>query len=281
MRNSRPDQAVLITGASSGIGLQTALHLHERGYRVWATARQPADLDRLTHAGIRALPLDMRDSEQIRSVAAEVLSATDNRLWGLFNNAGYGQPGAVEDLSRDALREQFESNFFGAVELTNALLPAMRAAGEGRIIQNSSVLGFAAMPYRGAYNASKFALEGITDTLRLELQGSGIEVSLIEPGPIRTRFRENALAAFQRHIDVSNSAHREAYERVLARLEARANNNRFALDPQAVTDCVVHALESPRPKIRYRVTTPTKTFAVLKRLLPARVLDRLLGSVRE
>ena len=281
MVNSRSGRVVLVTGASSGIGLTTAVALKQRGYRVFAGARQADDLQRLEAAGLEALPLEMRDSEQIQAAAHTVLKAGQGHVWGLFNNAGYGQPGAVEDLPRAALREQFECNLFGAVELTNALLPAMRAAGEGRIIQNSSVLGFAAMPYRGAYNASKFALEGLTDTLRLELQGSGIHVSLIEPGPIRTRFRENSLIAFRQHIQTESSAHRDTYQRVLARLEARTNKNRFALNPEAVSACVIHALESSRPKLRYRVTTPTKAFAILKRLLPGRALDRLLGSIRE
>ncbi|MDO6461130.1 SDR family NAD(P)-dependent oxidoreductase [Granulosicoccaceae sp. 1_MG-2023] len=281
MHNSSHRGAVLISGASSGIGYSSALMLQQRGYRVFAGARRDEDLQRLRALGLEAVALDLCDSAQIHAAAEQVLDATGGCLYGLFNNAGYGQPGAVEDLSRAALREQFETNLFGTMELTCALLPAMRARGRGRIIQNSSVLGFAAMPYRGAYNASKFALEGITDTLRLELRGSGIYVSLIEPGPIRSRFRENSLAAFQRHIEPAGSAHEAAYERVLARLASRTNNNRFALDADAVGRCLIQALEATRPKIRYRVTTPTKAIAVLKRLLPARALDRLLGDVKE
>jgi NAD(P)-dependent dehydrogenase (short-subunit alcohol dehydrogenase family) len=200
-------------------------------------------------------------------------------LDALINNGAYGQPGAVEDLSRAVLRAQFETNLFGTVELTNRVIPAMRERGGGRIIQISSILGLAALPYRGAYNASKFALEGLTDTLRLELAGSGIHVSLIEPGPIRSRFRVNALEMFKRHIDAAGSAHREKYRGVLHRLEKAGPANPFTRPPEAVLRRVIHALEHPRPKIRYYVTLPTYLFAVLRRLLPHAQLDRVLTAI--
>jgi NAD(P)-dependent dehydrogenase (short-subunit alcohol dehydrogenase family) len=269
-------RTVLITGCSSGIGRCVALGLHEHGYRVIASARQPQDVAELVELGLDAIQLDLDDSTSIQAAVKDVLERCDGQLYALFNNGAYGQPGAVEDLSRDVLRAQFETNLFGWHELTCALLPAMRAAGEGRIIQNSSVLGFAAMPMRGAYNASKFALEGLSDTLRLELAGSGIHVSLIQPGPIESRFRANALAHFQAHIDIEDSPHREHYRTTLARLKSQTGPTPFTLPPEAVLKRVIHALESDRPKARYPVTTPTYVFAVLKRLCSTRLLDRLL-----
>lgn len=269
-------RAVLITGCSSGIGLCVAHGLRERGYRVIASARKAQDVARLADEGLECLQLDLDDSASIRSAVDEVLTRCDGRLYALFNNGAYGQPGAVEDLSRDALRAQFETNLFGWQELTNLLLPSMRAAGEGRIIQNSSILGFAAMPMRGAYNASKFALEGLSDTLRLELAGTNIHVSLIEPGPIESRFRANALQHFLANIDIQNSAHRAHYEKTLARLESETGPTPFTLPPEAVLKRVIHALESNRPKARYPVTTPTYVFAWLKRFCSTRFLDKLL-----
>lgn len=270
-------KSVLITGCSSGIGLCLAQGLQQRGHRVFATARQPRDVAVLQAKGLEALHLDLADSTSIRAAAAEALRRGGG-LDALINNGAYGQPGAVEDLSRAALRDQFETNLFGAVELTNLVIPAMRARGHGRIIQISSVLGLAAMPYRGAYNASKFALEGITDTLRLELAGSGIRVCLIEPGPIISRFRANSLAVFRRTIDAEHSAHRDYYRGVLQRLEKPGPASSFTLPPEAVLAKVIHALESPRCKIRYYVTFPTYLFAALRRFLPYALLDRVLSA---
>ncbi|HIE56305.1 MAG TPA: SDR family NAD(P)-dependent oxidoreductase, partial [Chromatiaceae bacterium] len=202
MSSSQPLQrSILVTGCSSGIGHHVAHGLARRGYRVFATARTKEDVKRLAREGLRdSLQLDLDDSHSIQQAVELVLDRSGGRLYALFNNGAYGQPGAVEDLSRKTLRKQLETNLLGTHELTCAVLPAMRMAGEGRIIQNSSILGFAAMPYRGAYNCSKFALEGLTDTLRLELVGTGIGVSLIEPGPIRSRFRENAYRKFIENI---------------------------------------------------------------------------------
>ena len=212
------NNTILITGVSSGIGLCVAQGLQQRGYRVFATARRDEDLARLRSLGLTAIYLELTDSASIQAAVTTVLELTGCRLDALFNNAAYGQPGAVEDLSRDVLRQQFETNLFGTHELTNLVIPVMRKQGYGRIIQNSSVLGLAALPYRGAYNASQFALEGLSDTLRLELHGSGIHVSLIEPGPIGSRFRANAFAMFQQNINRENSAHRDYYRGVEARL---------------------------------------------------------------
>ncbi|CAK0779158.1 Uncharacterized oxidoreductase YbbO [Gammaproteobacteria bacterium] len=273
-------RTILITGCSSGIGLTTARGLQARGHRVFASARQPRDVEQLKTEGFeRALRLDVDDSDSIREALDQVLTATQGRLYALFNNAGFGLAGAVEDLSRDALRAQFETNLFGLHELTCRVLPVMRRQGEGRIIQNASLLGFVALPYRGAYSASKFALEGLTDTLRLELHGTGIRVSIIEPGPIASRFRANAHAAWQRYVDSESSPHREAYLALAARLTKPDAAMPFTLPPEAVFQCVVHALENPRPRRRYRVTFPAHALAILKRLLPAAWLDPLLRRI--
>ncbi len=271
--------SILITGCSSGIGHCVAHGLAQRGYRVFATARKAADVERLNAAGLESLPLDLSDSRSINQAVDDVLARTDGRLDALFNNGAYGQPGAVEDLSRDVLREQFETNLFGWHELTNRVLPVMRAQGHGRIIHNSSVLGFVALPFRGAYNASKYALEGLTDTLRLELAGTGIHVSLIEPGPIESRFRANALVAYRKNIHAETSVYREKYRRLEQRLATEGPVVPFTLPAEAVLKKVIRALESPRPRARYYVTFPTYLFAGLKRVLTIRALDRVLAKV--
>ncbi|MEJ2508316.1 MAG: SDR family oxidoreductase [Gammaproteobacteria bacterium] len=271
--------SILITGCSSGIGLCVAQGLAARGHRVFATARRVEDVERLNGLGLESLLLDLADSASIRAALAEILVRTGGTLDALFNNGAYGQPGAVEDLRREVLREQFETNLFGTHELTCEVIRVMRRQGHGRIIQNSSILGFISLPFRGAYNASKHALEGLTDTLRLELRGSGIHIALVEPGPITSRFRANAFAAFQRNIDVESSAFRDTYRRVERRLAKEGDAQPFTLGPEAVLAKVIHALESPRPRVRYPVTFPTYLFAWLRRVLPARALDALLIRV--
>lgn len=272
-------RTILITGCSSGIGLCVAEGLAARGYRVFASARRKQDVQLLQDKGLESLLLDLDDSTSINAAVDQMLESTGGELYALFNNGAYSQPGAVEDLHRKVLREQFETNFFGTVELTNRLLPVMRKQGYGRILHNSSLLGYVALPFRGAYNASKYALEGITDTLRLELKGSGIYVSLIEPGPIASRFRTNAYAAYQRNIDPQNSAHREHYLAMERRLTKKGPAVPFTLPPEAVLKKVIHALESRRPHARYRVTFPAHLFAALKRLLPTRWLDTVMSWV--
>ena len=269
-------ESILITGCSSGIGRAVAFGLRQAGYSVYVTARQEKDLQALRLDGFRAWYLDYRDSASIQRTATEVLQETGGTLYALFNNGAYGLPGAVEDIPRWALEEQFHSNLFGWHELTNLLLPAMRQQGRGRIIHNSSILGFAAMPFRGAYNASKFALEGLTDTLRLELRGSGIFVSLIEPGPITSRFRQNGYQHFLASIDWQHSLHRESYERMMERLLAEGPVAPFTKPAEAILTPLLHALTSRHPRARYPVTVPTHVFAWLKRLLPTRTLDYLL-----
>ncbi len=274
-------RSILITGCSSGIGLCAAEGLQARGWRVFATARKPDDVAMLAAKGLEALQLDLDDSISIQRALDEVLARSGGTLDALFNNAGYGQPGAVEDLSRAVLRAQFETNLFGMIELTNRVLPVMRRQGHGRIVQNSSILGYIVLAYRGAYNASKFAIEGITDTLRLELRGTGIHVSLIEPGPIKSRFRANAFAAYQQNIDAQASAHRACYAAMEARLQKIGPAAPFTLGPEAVLDKLIHALESPRPRARYPVTKPAYFFAYAKRLLPGGWLERILGRISD
>lgn len=269
-------QSILVTGCSSGIGYHVAIRLKDTGYNVIATARKQADVDRLRKEGLQALQLDLDESESIRRAFTETLALTNGNLYALFNNGAYGQPGAVEDLSRDTLRAQLETNLLGWHELTNLALPVMRKQGYGRIIYNSSVLGIVSMAYRGAYNCSKYALEGLVDTLRLELKNTGIFVSLIEPGPILSDFRKNAMLKFQQNINVEDSFHREQYEAMLSRLNKEGPAVPFTLSPEAVLKRVLHALQSKHPKTRYPVTFPTYLFAFLKRVLSDRMLDSLL-----
>jgi len=246
---------------------------------VVASARSITDVERLRNEGLTAIQLDLNDSGSIKTAVAETLEIGNGKLFALFNNGAYGQPGAVQDLSRDTLQAQFSTNVFGTVELTNLVLPTMRAQGYGRIIQNSSVLGFVALPFRGAYNASKYALEGISDTLRLELRGTGISISLIEPGPIESQFRANAFAMFKKHIDPSNSPYRELYQRMENRLTKQGPAVPFTLPPDAVLKKVIHALESNKPKVRYFVTFPTYLFAVLKWFLTNRAFDKVMLKI--
>ncbi|ENM5784819.1 SDR family oxidoreductase [Vibrio metoecus] len=269
-------KSILITGCSTGIGYMAAKQLQLRGYHVIASCRNEQDVARLRQEGFTCLHLDLSCEQSINLAVEQALEISNHQLYAIFNNGAFGQPGALEDLPVQAMREQFETNFFGWHHLTTRLIPHFRSQGYGRIVQNSSVLGFAAMKYRGAYNASKFALEGWTDTLRLELQGSGIHISLLEPGPIETQFRSNALQAFQRWITVEQSTHHLAYQQQVERLGKPHSNNRFVLPPEACLAPLCHALESANPKIRYRITTPTKVFALLKRCLPTRWLDKLL-----
>lgn len=276
MNSSR---TLLITGCSSGIGYTTAVELKKRGHNVIATARKKEDVSRLQQEGFTAIQLDLADSNSIRQAVDSAIKLTDGKIDALFNNGAFGQPGAVEDLTRDVLRFQFETNLFGTHELTNLIIPLMRKQGHGRIIYNSSILGFVAMTYRGAYNASKFALEGLADTLRLELHGSNIHISLIEPGPILSDFRKNAFALYKQNIDPTHSHHKETYKVMEARLQKEGAAAPFTLPAEAVAKKVIHALEARRPRMRYYVTFPTYLFAFLKRILPMSWLDVLLSKV--
>lgn len=267
---------ILVTGCSSGIGHYCVHQLKARGWNVIATARTDGDVKRLRDEGLETLYLDYADPASIADCAQKVETLTKGTLFAVFNNGAYGQPGAVEDLTPDVLRAQMEANFFGWHDLTCRLLPMMRARGEGRIIQNSSVLGLVAMKFRGAYVASKFALEGLSSSMRLELTGSNIFVSLIEPGPIESKFPQNALAKFHSNIDIENSPHRETYKRHLDLLERGGTKSRLKLGPDAVYKKLLHALESPHPKPHYYVTLATTIMASARRVLPHRVFDRFV-----
>lgn len=273
-------KSILITGCSSGIGFYCATELHNRGYLVVASCRKKEDVIHLKSLGLHCVQLDLTDTASITQGLAQALEITEGKLDYLFNNGAYGQPGAIEDLSTHALREQFETNFFGWHELTTQVIKLMRKQNSGRIIQNSSVLGLVTLPYRGAYNASKFALEGLTDTLRLELCNTNIKVCLIEPGPIESKFRQNALNAFLAHIDIEKSSHKSNYLAQQQRLNTNTKPQPFTLGPEAVLKVLLHAMESKHPKIRYYVTFPTYLFGFLKRILPARLLDKILNGAK-
>lgn len=274
-QSSLPMRTILITGCSSGIGLASARTMKQRGWRVFATARTQDDLARLASEGFEAVHLELRDEKSISACAGTVLGACGDRLDALFNNAAYGQAGALEDISAAVLREQLEVNVVGTHQLTRHVIPAMRRCGRGRIVLCSSVLGLGGAPFRGAYCASKFALEAMGDVLSMELRGSGISVSLIEPGPIRTRFIENVVTHIERNIDIEGSVHREAYLSRLASLRSGGKST-FKLQPEAVAKKLVHAVESRRPRRRYYVTIPTYLAALAKRLAPLAAFDALM-----
>lgn len=269
-------RTIIVTGCSSGIGAYCARALKADGWRVFGTVRKQEDLAALEADGIEALIMDYTRPETIARLVEDVAERTGGRLDALFNNGAYGQPGAVEDLTTEVLRKQFETNVFGWHELTRRVIPMMRAQGNGRIVNCSSILGLVPYRYRGAYTASKYALEGLTVTMRMELEGSGIGVSLIEPGPIESRFTANALAKINEHINLEGSAHAVEYARQLRRLDGSGPVNRHKLGPDAVYEVLRHALTSPRPQPHYLVTRPAKQGALLKRLLPASLFYTLL-----
>lgn len=271
-------RTILVTGCSSGIGAYCARALMADGWRVFATARRPEDIERLAADGLEAFYLDYREDDSITALFDAVMERTGGTLDALFNNGAYAQPGAVEDVPTDALREQFEAGFFGWHSLTRLAIPVMRQAGQGRIVQCSSILGLVPMRWRGAYNAAKHALEGLTVTMRMELAESGIHVSLIEPGPIESKFTTNALAYIEKYIDVEGSVHREDYEPELRRLRQGGIRSRHKLKPDAVYAVLKHALDHDRPKPHYVVTRPAKIGIVMKRLLPARMLYDFLRT---
>ena len=272
-------RSILITGCSSGIGLDAARGLRARGWRVFATCRQEADCDRLRGEGLESFRLDYADEASIASAVAEVVARTGGTLDALFNNGAFACPGAVEDLPRAALREIFETNLFGYHDLTRRVIPLMRAQGHGRIVNCSSVLGLVAGTWRGAYVATKFAMEGLTDVLRIEMRGTGIDVILIEPGPIATKIRENAIPHFEKWIDWQASARAAQYQSLRGRLyDKKVKKDAFELEPAAVTAKLVHAIEARRPKPRYFVTTPTYLMGFARRILPTRTLDWLIAK---
>jgi len=273
-------KTILITGCSSGIGYETAHYLHDHGYEVFATARKEADVQRLKEEGLNALQLDVTDVDSIDRTLDRVLTETGGTLYALFNNAGYGQPGALEDVPSEALREQFETNVIGLHEMTRRIIPIMRRQGYGRIIQHSSILGLISLRFRGAYNASKYAIEGLCDTLRLELAETDIYVVTMNTGPIHSRFRDNATKKFLQYVDVEKSVFKKAYEaEVMERKEKKSENDPFTKEPIEVIEKVLLALEKERPAPRYYVTTATHLLGNLKRILPTAWLDKILLKV--
>nr|WP_238584663.1 SDR family NAD(P)-dependent oxidoreductase [Legionella worsleiensis] len=270
------EKIIFITGCSSGIGYDTVVALKKRGHRVIASCRKIDDVNRLIEQGIEALLMDVSDSASIIDGFSQLMRCTAGRLDVLINNAGYGQAGALEDISRAVIRQQFETNVFGLVELTNLAVPVMRKQGQGRIINISSILGIVSMPMRGAYNASKYAVEGISDTLRLELHSSGINVITIEPGPIESRFRDNAVDVSLHHIDRKNSFFKKQYDIMLKSYKQKKSESIFTKTPEAVIRKLIHAVEAKRPKAKYPVTLPAYLLIAVKRLLPTRLLDKII-----
>lgn len=271
-------RSILITGCSSGIGYAAAYGMRERGWHVYAACRQELDCGRMREEGFDSPRIDYTDPDSIITALADVLEDTGGTLDAVFNNGAYAVPGAVEDMPTQALREIFEANFFGWHTLTTAIIPVMRAQGHGRIVQCSSILGHVAMPWRGAYTATKFALEGLTDTLRLEMQGTGVHPILIQPGPITSKIRANSIPHFERWVDWENSPRADEYETVLAqRLYGENGPDKYELPPEAVVKKLIHAVESPRPRARYYVTKPAHLGGFMRRILSTRMLDRVLS----
>ena len=272
------DLTAVVTGCSTGIGLATARLLRDRGWRVVATARRPADLERLRGEGFEPVDLDVADAASVERAARQILDLFGGRIGALINNAGFGQVGAMEDLSREAITHQFAVNVVGLQDLTNRLIPAMRRQGFGRIVNISSVLGRVSLPFMGVYSASKYAVEAISDAMRVELAGSGIAVVLVEPGPIATAFRENVASRGQVTLDPESVQHADYYARELKR---RAEQNHrpdpFTLPPEAVAEKIRHAVESPRPKTRYKVTVAAYAGALMARLAPDWLIDAMMA----
>lgn len=271
-------RTIIVTGTSSGIGAHCARALKTEGWRVFATARRPEDIAALEADGLEAFYLDYREPDSIARLVEDVLARTGGRLDALFNNGGYSQPGAVEDISVAALREQFEANFFGWHDLTTRIVPVMRAQGHGRIVHCSSIMGLAPFKYRGPYAASKHAVEGLMLCMRSELLGSGIHVSLIEPGPIKSKIATNALTWFLKNVDHENSVHKVAYQEQLDRLNAGGSVSRMKPGPEAVHAVLRHALLSSKPRPHYVVTLPAKMGAAMRRFLPAAMFYRILAT---
>lgn len=272
------NKSILITGCSTGIGLSSAQILQKRGYRVFASARKTADVEKLKGLGLESLQLDVADSTSIHQAFHQVLEKTGGTLDALFNNAGFAIPGAVEDLTRDMMREQFETNVFGAMELTNLAIPVMRQQGHGRIIQNTSLLGIVTMPFRGNYNASKFALEGFSSTLRQELRKTAIHVSIIAPGPIKTQFRENAYQHSQALL-TKDTLHKANYLQMEKMITSpSASEAFFNLPPDAVVKKLIHALESKSPKAHYYIGFPAHLLIHLHSVLPDKAFDWVIAQ---
>jgi short-subunit dehydrogenase len=272
-------KTVLITGCSSGIGLACAQELQKRDYNVFATVRQAADVKKLTRLGLNSIQLDITDSNSIKDALKTITQQTNNRLDILINNCSYAQAGAIEDLTKKVIQAQFETNLFGPLELTTHVLKIMRQQNHGRIIQIGSLLGYVSMPYRGAYCASKFALEGLSDTLRQELHNTNIHVAIIEPGPIHSKIRANAKKRFLENLDLKNSIHHKTYQKMHDEFFSIDAKKSFYLQPEAVIKKIIQAITCKKPKARYYVGFPAHFFSLLKHILPTFLLDRIILEI--
>ena len=268
--------SILITGCSSGIGKETALYLKNKGYLVFATAREEKDVTKLKELGFEAFLLDVTKSKTIKKTLKKILEATNGKLDVVFNNAGFGQPGAIEDITTDILKEQFETNVFGLHEVTNQVLPIMKKQGYGKIIQHSSVLGLVSLKFRGAYNASKYAIEGLTDTLRLELEETNIDVTLLNTGPVTSDFRKNAVKNLKKNVDIEHSNYKKIY---LKNIEAKKSEVPFNLPAIEVAKVVEKIIQTKNIKPRYYITKATYILGYLKRFLSTKMLDRILIKI--
>ena len=267
---------IVITGCSTGIGLETAKYLKDKDIKVYPTARDEADVMMLKELGFEdAMQLDVTNATQITEVIDEVMQE-DGKIDVWFNNAGFGQPGMIEDIHTDILREQFETNVFGLHECTRQILPIMLAQGYGKIIQHSSVLGIISMVGRGAYNASKYAIEGLTDTLRLELSNTNIYPILLNTGPITSNFRKNAMLKLQDNIEIEHSRHKEKYQQSL---KAEKSKVPFNEEADAVAKIIYKIIVAKRPKPRYYITKVTYILGYFKRVFSTSVLDKALKNV--
>jgi len=269
-------RAVLITGCSSGIGRATAVRLARQGWMVYATARQLETVQDLAGSGCRPHTLDVCDEASMRAVVATVEDA-EGAVGVLINNAGYGLEGAVEELPPEELRHQFETNLFGPLRLTQLVLPGMRHQRWGKVINVSSVGGRITVPGGGAYHASKHALEALSDVLRFEVRGFGIDVVVIEPGAIASRWLEKSVSGMESRIDPASPY--VAFNRAVARRLESAHKGVLALaarPPEAVAGVIERAITAPRPRTRYVVPGSARLFTGTARLLPDRAWDALM-----
>lgn len=272
-------KTVFISGCSTGIGFYLAQALQARGYQVIASCRKDKDVERLRSLGLHTLNMDVSDSDSIREAVKQLLDYTEGKLDVLINNAGFGQAGALEDISREVMLKQFQTNVFGLHELTQQIIPVMRAQGQGRIINISSILGLISLPFRGAYNASKYAVEGLTDTLRMELEPSGIWVSSIQPGPIDSHFRDSAIDHSLKEVNFEASFFEQQYKNMLLYFKENKKQSKLTQGPEAVFKKVIHAIEARKPKPTYTVTLSAHLLRYARRFLPSRMLHRLLAKI--
>ncbi len=268
---------ILITGCSSGIGRAAALRLARSGHKVWATARRLESIEDLVEAGCRTLALDVTAAAS-RAAAVETIEAEDGPLGALVNNAGYSQSGAVETVPLDAVRRQFETNVFGLIGLCQLVLPGMRRAGRGRIVNIGSMGGRLTFPGGGVYHATKYSLEALSDALRFETAGFGVQVALIQPGLIRTGYSEAAVRQAPPVVDGPYRKFHEDVLRITRDVYVRGFWSKLAGDPDDVAKVIERALTTPKPKSRYRVTASATVFMTLRALLPDSVWDAVMAK---